>query len=246
MGYLNEFSFLDPTIFMYHGSDMDLTTLLPTSYNAGHKLKKPSWSVFLWDQYNLAYKWALMRVLKNLVRKTRKITNAKSSVYGNHIKTGFNTYDQEIYVWENEYDLILKLVLEYQPKFYVYTIKVPIDLKLNLGNNNSQPEFTYDGELKIYKKDIYTLNDEVYRKYIIPLDDKEYNKMLNLDNMKNIRGPIGYLFRPTSDIIYEWKYVARRIKAGEIKPGDDLDIIMGEYYKNKDYYDNIGKDKRKV
>lgn len=229
LGYLNEFTLMPLTIYMYHGSDRELDILKPTAFNAGHKFKKPSWSVFLWNQYNLAYKWAAFKCLMYFIKL---IPDRKSTIFGKHINIGFNDYDQELYVWNQEYEKFLRAVIEGKPKFYVYTIEVPINSKFNFGNNNSQPEFAYDGELKIHKKDTYILTEKIYRECFKPVSDEKYEQLMKNGLTDNVRGVLGYIFEPTNEVMGKWKYVTRKVKHGEIQPGDDLDIIMADYEKD--------------
>ena len=148
-------------LMMYHGSDLKLDILKPTAYNAGHRLKSHSWSVFLWPTFELAYKWAAFVTCRNLSRSLKgKIDHWRPM--GEHVKTGLNKYEFKVYVHRNSYNEIKNTVCAGDPAFYVYTVKSPIDSKFGIGNNNIQPEYSYDGELRIYDRAEYQLTGEVF------------------------------------------------------------------------------------
>ena len=217
-----------PTVTMYHGSYLKLKTLKPFAYNAGTKFRKPSWSVFMWAQWDLAYKWAAFVSLKKAIRTERKELGLELPV-GEHYRIGFNTYGYKLYIKYDEFDKIKELAMKYQPKFYVYTVKAPIDTKLGAGNNSMQPEYTYDGELKIHKREEFTLTEEIFDDLFEPVTSIKYAEIRKFEG-ENIRGPLGWIFRPNDETMKEWIYVTKGVQQGLFKPGDDLDKILDDYY----------------
>ena len=158
---------------------------------------------------------------------------------GEHIKTGFNSYEFRCYVYYKDYEKYMKYMVNNKIKFYVYTVYAPIDTNFNIGNNNIQPEYTYDGELKIEKRDTYTFNEEIYQQVFNPCNDDKYEELMQF-KAENIRGPLGLLFYPSWEVLKKWKYVYKAVRAGNINPGDDLDSIMNEYQKTlTESYDSI-------
>ena len=208
---------------LYHGSDLKLNTLKPTAYNAGHRLKKDSWSVFMWPTYDLAYRWAVFVAIKNAVRGHKHIIRPM----GYHERVRFNEYKTHLFM-NGKYEKEIKDIC-IDKKFYVYIIDCPIDLKFNVGNNNVQPEYTYDGELKIKKRIEFTITEEVIDETINMLPEDEYHNSRAIHKCKNIRGPLGLIFYNLNDIVDKWSYVYMKLDLKEIKLGDDLEEIMKNY-----------------
>lgn len=217
---------------MYHGSDLELDRLKPTAYNAGHRLKSHSWSVFLWPTFELAYKWAAFVTCRNLGRALKGKVD-KWRPLGEHIKTGFNKYEFKVYVHREAYDTVRKYICDQEPMFYVYTVNTPIDTKFSVGNNNIQPEYSYDGELSIYHKEEYQLTERLFEEIFEPCDEAKYQELKAFKG-ENIRGPIGILFYPSDDVVKRWSFVYKRVQQGAIKPGDDLDPVIAEYEQHEE------------
>ena len=225
-GSLQELMFPRLTKELYHGSDIKFDTLKPTAYNAGHRFKRDSWSVFMWPTYDLAYLWAIFVTIKNTVRGHDIIRPT-----GYHERTGFNKYKFHLFMNGKDEEEMKRLCIG--KKAYVYTVDCPINTRFNVGNNNAQPEYTYDGELEIKKRDEFTLTEEVIDKNVSMLSDEEYKNFNASSNWRNIRGPLGYIFYDLDSIIDKWGYVYMKLGLKEIKPGDDLEEIM-KHYSEKD------------
>lgn len=217
---------------MYHGSDLELDRLKPTAYNAGHRLKSHSWSVFLWPTFELAYKWAAFVTCRNLGRALKGKVD-KWRPLGEHIKTGFNKYEFKVYVHREAYDTVRKYICDQEPMFYVYTVNTPVDTNFGIGNNNIQPEYSYDGELSIYHKEEYQLTERLFEEIFEPCDEAKYQELKAFKG-ENIRGPIGILFYPSDDVVKRWSFVYKRVQQGAIKPGDDLDPVIAEYEQHEE------------
>ena len=215
---------------MYHGSNLKFDKLKPTAYNAGHRLKKHSWSVFMWPDYELAYRWAVFVTLNKTCKPLKQQGIINSRAIGQHEKTGLNDYEYKLYIYYKDYDAMVDYVKKVKPKFYVYIVEAPIDMNFSIGNVMNAPEYTYDGELNIHRREEHTLTEEIIRNLFEPVNDKQYED-LKFPKGDNIRGPIGVLFYPTKDVIQKWRYVYKKIEAGDIEPGDDLDPVIDEYEK---------------
>jgi len=215
------------TTKMYHGSDLKLDVLKPTAYNAGHRLRNHSWSVFMWPTYELAYKWAIFVKIRNVLRVYEKRNPDIHCPRGMHTSTGFNKYDFNMFMVEDNYDFICDKCIGL--KAYVYTVDCPIDLNFSIGNNNSQPEYTYDGELNITKRTEVTITKKILDTLFDKVSLEEYNRRTEEAFSKNIRGPLGLLFYPGLEPVHRWKYIYRKLNLNEIKPGDDLDAAMAKY-----------------
>lgn len=212
---------------MFHGSDLKLDHLEPTAFNAGHKFRKASWSVFMWPTYDLAYKWAVFVTVRNFI-KPYKDKGEVERVLGEHISTGLTSYDFKVYCHYNSYDKIKEIVTYHNLDAYVYTVNAPIDSKLGLGNSNAQPEYSYDGTLDIKSVEKIRITPEVFDKVFTVADQEKYNELKSL-KAKNIRGPVGLIFYDFDEVIQRWRYVTGKVKAGEVKPGEDLDEVMKDY-----------------
>ena len=211
---------------MYHGSDIKLSVLKPTAYNAGHRLKKHTWSVFMWPTYELAYDWAVFKAVNNIIRPYHR-KGELHRARGNHKSIGFNKHKFIPYLLYNEVDRVKDLCRG--KKTYVYTINCPINTKFGIGNNNMQPEYTYDGELKIKKTTTITITDEVIDQVFDYVDMKEYDERAKWINHQNIRGPIGLIFYPNEELMSKWAYSCLKIETGESNYGDDPDEMMKDY-----------------
>jgi hypothetical protein len=177
---------------MYHGSDLKLDILKPTAYNAGHRLKKHSWSVFMWPTYNLAYKWAVFVAIRNIIRVYEKRDPSIHCPRGIHKSTGFNSYDFELFMVDENYDFICSKCVG--AKAYVYTVDCPIDMNFGIGNNNAQPEYTYDGELEISHRNEVVITRKVIDDLIDRVSLDEYHERSNQFGKENIRGLLGLVF----------------------------------------------------
>ena len=114
-------------------------------------------------------------------------------------------------------------------KAYVYIIDCPIDTKFNIGNNNAQPEYTYDGELKVKKRIEITLTEKIIDTVINMIPEEEYINANVITKWENIRGPLGWVFYDPKDIVNKWGYVYMKLGLNEIQPGDDLKEVMKHY-----------------
>ena len=214
------------TTEMYHGSDLKLDVIKPTAYNRGNRLKKESWSVFMWPTYDLAYKWAIFIAIRNIIRGYEKQGLAHTP-RGMHVSIGFNKYDFKVFAVEEDIPFIVEKMTGV--KAYVYTLDCPIDTNFGFGNNNAQPEYSYDGELKPKKRKEITLTKNLLLDFIEPVSLEEYETRTKNAFEKNIRGPLGLIFYPGWDVIKRWKYVYCRLGTGEINPGDDLSEVMKNF-----------------
>lgn len=214
------------TTEMYHGSDLKLDVIKPTAYNRGNRLKKESWSVFMWPTYDLAYKWAIFIAIRNIIRGCEKQGLAHTP-RGMHVSVGFNKYDFKVFAVEEDIPFIVEKMTGV--KAYVYTLDCPIDTNFGFGNNNGQPEYSYDGELKPKKRKEIILTKKLLLDFIEPVSLEEYQTRTKNAFEKNIRGPLGLIFYPGWDVIKRWKYVYCRIGTGEINPGDDLSEVMKNF-----------------
>ena len=210
---------------MYHGSQLKLTKLYPTGYNAGHIFKKQSWSVFLFRNYNLAFKWAMFKRINYLM-------------YFYKFDTDIWLYfteddDLKMFIHYKDYEDVCRYINKDKPHGYVYTVKVPLDSKLSVGNLNSIKEFTYDGELSIDKRDRFTITEELFKEYVSVCDDDMYNNRESY--YKNIRGLLGYIFYPKDKVFKKMNYIYDQKESGNIKPGDDLDEFTKDYDKENSF-----------
>lgn len=205
----------------YHGAIKKFDTIKPYSYSGGHKLRKESWAVFLWHQYQLAYQWGLFLAVETITCDLK----CNYPVF-RYERLGLDNFNMKIGVKVSEIKQIEEKIEQSEVYFYVYTTKVSLtDPKLGFGNTHTQPEYTYDGNLKPLKTEKILLTPENFNQYVYGLDDINYNDWFrNRPNMKGIFAPIY-----NKGSLHKWGYISDEINAGRIKPGDDLDEITKRY-----------------
>jgi hypothetical protein len=107
------------------------------------------------------------------------------------------------------------------------TIEVPIDNGLNIiGTTWTLPEYTYTGKPKVVKREEFMIDDESFDSRYEPLSDKifeKYNK--NKIYKENVIGPWMYLLIDMEDRSKKRKIALKKMKSGELKPGDDLSFL---------------------
>ena len=210
-------SFL-PELTMYHGSVKKFDKVKPLAFSAGNRLRDPSWSVFMLRQYELALNFALADFITHLC----KDNDIEPSFCAYLEKDGFMHYHSVVFGANDVYDKVKALARG--NKVYVYTLKVPIDSKLNIiGTTSSLPEYVYDGEPETIKRDEITITDKLLDSIVNVVSRKELERLFKLNpSRNNVVGPWLDLFIDYDERIRVRKAVKEKLKSGEIKPGDDL------------------------
>lgn len=212
-----EESFL-PELTMYHGSAKKFDKVKPLAFSAGNRLRDPSWSVFMFRQYELALNFTLADFITHLC----KDNDIEPSFCAYLEKDGFMHYHPVVFGANDVYDKVKDLARG--NKVYVYTLKVPIDSKLNMiGTTSSLPEYVYDGEPETIKRDEITITDKLLDSIVNVVSRKELERLFKLHpSRNNVVGPWLDLFIDYDERIRVRKAVRKKLKSGEIKPGDDL------------------------
>ena len=213
-----------PTLTFYHGSPEKLDKIEPVSFSAGNKFRKPEWAVFMFKQKEMAEDFAFSRAL-HIYLKKNNIDKFEGSIMGYMEKVGFATYKYHHYIRAKYYNELKNLVKGL--KYYVYTLEVPIDSGLNIiGTTWTLPEYTYTGKPKVVKREEFVIDDESFDSRYEPLSDKifeKYNK--NKIYKENVIGPWMYLLIDMEDRSKKRKIALKKMKSGELKPGDDLSFL---------------------
>ena len=213
-----------PALTFYHGSPEKLDKIEPVSFSAGNKFRKPEWAVFMFKQKEMAEDFAFSRAV-HIYLKKNMIDKFEGSIMGYMEKVGFATYKYHHYIRAKYYEELKNLVKGL--KYYVYALEVPIDSGLNvIGTTWTLPEYTYTGTPKVVKREEFIIDDESFDSRYEPLSDKifdRYNK--NKIYKENVIGPWMYLLIDMEDRSKKRKIALKKMKSGELKPGDDLSFL---------------------
>ena len=226
---------MDKYLTFYHGAANKYNTLKPVVYNDGHLLRKYSWSIFLFHDYKLAVQWAIFQAIDGIAYSYH--LNYPAFRYE---RLGFDEYNMKIGVKLLEYEKFLKIIKSKKIKFYVYTAKVSINniSKLGLGNTYTQPEYTYDEEIKPSHTDIFVLTESLLNQCVRGIDDDNYYDWIK--NRPNMRGIMKFLYKDNS--LKRYGYVWDKVHSGELKPGDNLDPIINKWYVENEQWESIDID----
>ena len=208
-----------PELIMYHGSSHKFDKVKPISFSAGNKLRDPSWVVFMLRQYDLA----LSYVVGNYVKEKCEENGIKYSFCAWIEKDGFMHYKPIVLADKQNFQKVKDLVRG--DTVYVYTLKVPIDDKLNMiGTTNTLPEYVYSGVPKTIKRDDIVITDELLDSLVTDqIDEKEFQKIKkSKPHRLNRIGSWADLFIDMDKRKEMRDKVLPKIDSGEIKPGDDL------------------------
>lgn len=223
----------DLKVKLYHGSAEKYNVLKPVSYNDGNRLQSKAWSIFFWDDKELAKHWAVFVSMLSVYRDIRDKTGIKiGRPIGQHVKVGFNKYQYKIFVRKEDFD-IYKQKLNGKTA-YVYTAELPI-YKIGIGNNSFQPEYTYNGRVTPSKTEPLKITTQLMAQYCTLISDEQYSKYKedSSELTKPIRGFLNPLFNNNNGAIERWKHIYRKIHAGKAKPGDDLDTLLSDFPKEE-------------
>lgn len=223
----------DLKVKLYHGSAEKYNVLKPVSYNDGNRLQSKAWSIFFWDDKELAKHWAVFVSMLSVYRDIRDKTGIKiGRPIGQHVKVGFNKYQYKIFVRKEDFD-IYKQKLNGKTA-YVYTAELPI-YKIGIGNNSFQPEYTYNGSVTPSKTEPLKITTQLMAQYCTLISDEQYSKYKedSSELTKPIRGFLNPLFNNNNGSIERWKHIYRKIHAGKAKPGDDLDTLLSDFPKEE-------------
>lgn len=219
-----EESFL-PEITLYHGSPVKVDKIKPFSFSAGNRLRDPSWAVFMLRQYDLALSYAVGNYVKDKCEKN----GIKYSFCAWIEKDGFMHYKPIIIADKQNFQKVKDLVRG--DTVYIYTLKVPIDDKLNIiGTTDTLPEYVYSGTPKTIKRDDIIISDELLDSLITKqVDEEEFQKIKkSKPHRVNRVGSWADLFIDMNKRKEMRDKVLPKIDSGEIKPGDDLSWLKEE------------------
>lgn len=221
---LNESLF--PTMTFYHGSPYKLDKILPTAFSAGNKLRDPEWAVFMFGKKEYAKYYAMSMVVQDTVKEQNKKQSELPSPRGWLAKNGINSYKFYGVVVDRVYDYVKSLCLG--KKYYVYTLEVPINTKLDIiGTTSTLPEYTYAGIPKTIKVDEYTITEKEFDSLHRKVSQEEYDTIKKISPHKEPIVNKAFQMLQLDPYSREKNRRITRvlIKQGDLKPGDDLKFL---------------------
>jgi len=217
---------LFPTMTFYHGSPYKLDKILPTAFSAGNKLRDPEWAVFMFGKKEYAKYYAMSMVVQDTVKEQNKKQSELPSPRGWLAKNGINSYKFYGVVVDRVYDYVKSLCLG--KKYYVYTLEVPINTKLDIiGTTSTLPEYTYAGIPKTLKVDEYTITEKEFDSLHRKVSQEEYDTIKKISPYKEPIVNKAFQMLQLDPYSREKNRRITRvlIKQGDLKPGDDLKFL---------------------
>lgn len=207
------------TKYIYHGSTYDIDVFHPMSLDLGNAEQGPGWSTFCFYNFDLARRFALMRLIQKYLggsndSKRRCNWDLKRSMpYLHH-----SVYAEVLNGIENE-------------KFYVYTIDAS-PLNLGVGNDERFPEVTFreDGVIPYKKTVCYTDEDFVRQDIEIILEDPDAFEKKQMEQIENLnRGWKTCMLNRDYSGDSAVAKLTKAVSDGKLKPGDDVNAYMDEH-----------------
>lgn len=207
------------TKYIYHGSTYDIDVFHPMSLDLGNAEQGPGWSTFCFYNFDLARKFALMRLIQKYLgdsKDSKRKCNwdlKRSMPYLHH-----SVYAEVLNGIENE-------------KFYVYTIDAT-PLNLGVGNDERFPEVTFreDGVIPYKKTVCYTDEDSVRQDIEIISEDPDAFEKKQMDQIENLnRGWKTCMLNRDYSGDSAVAKLTKAVSNGNLKPGDDVSAYMGEH-----------------
>lgn len=203
-------------IKFYHATDYKLNKLEPVSPNLGNIIEKPKWCVYLWRDKNRARLFAVQKAVRRMMADPKwKEMGCKKPVYD--IRTG------KSFILNKDKDSIEASAIGL--KTYVYTTEAPL-LSLGIGHAKTIPEFTSNRTLPIIKTQEISITKDIFEHSFIFVDSMDKNASHGYT-----RGILSYLMHDNDKIFKKEKYIKNKMKTGDVKPGDNLNIVLDDYAK---------------
>lgn len=203
---------------LYHGSINKYDILKPLGVDFGNIFQKPGWSLFCWDNYRNAERWAVLTfsVCSNEI-------NTIIKKYGNEkIEYRFIDDNNGIIMTKESLNNIDKYILKKKNTYiYVYEFDYPV-YKIGVGNTKHLDEYTIRDNIKDFKLHKIKVTKELITKYVKIVDKIDYDKKYDIKYMR---------YGKISKMIYNREFIDNMdiydklridMDNGKLKPGDKL------------------------
>lgn len=207
---------------LYHGSDIKLDQLKPTAFDMGNSFQKPGWSLFCFDNFECAKRWAFMKMLQNYKTKLRaqnvdEETAIKYRCYWNFI-------EKKPAIYPDSRDLIKKQFIN--SKIYVYEIDADMQ-DIGIGHDSTHNEFTLRNNDIQFKKVEVILTEQEFDNIFLLCDLEQMQEDLEKNVASKGRGILSFF------MIYDYfnnveavKIIKSSLRSGDLKEGDDIEAFL--------------------
>lgn len=208
---------------LYHGSPFKLTTLEPVALDFGNAFQEAGWSIFFFNRYDLAEKWAIFITFRRL----RKDDPNGPKGHVRLIKVAAN--ESRLFINEEDLNEYLEYLSKHKVECYVYTCQLPI-MELGIGNDTTHDEYTIRRSVTPDKCTKVIVTPQLFKRVVTVKSDEEVERLIKA-NKQNMRGPISIFI--TRD--YYWNKVNNEEDTdkighaayhGNLGPGSDIEQYM--------------------
>ena len=212
------------TVTFYHTAIDRITDkkVKPLGVNYGNRLEKAKWSVFMWRERKYANPWGMYLMTRRVLKKI----DPEGVMYTDLPWLSSNVIKGEykLLIREDYWDILKKATLG--KKFWVYSVESTIG-NFGVGHSSYFPEWTSYKEVPITKEEEITITSKLFDQICVKCTKEQYDHFSGLDKTAHNRSLLNFLFYEPDDFFRTVKDVRKKIKNGEIKPGEgDLQTII--------------------
>lgn len=212
------------TVTFYHTAIDRITDkkIKPLGVNYGNRLEKAKWSVFMWRERKYANPWGMYLMTRKLLKKI----DPEVVMYTDLPWLSSNVIKGEykLLIREDYWDILKKATLG--KKFWVYSVESTIG-NFGVGHSSYFPEWTAYEEVPITKEEEITITSKLFDQICVKCTKEQYDHFSGLDKTAHNRSLLNFLFYEPDDFFRTVKDVRKKIKNGEIEPGEgDLQTII--------------------
>lgn len=194
----------------------------PLGVNYGNRLEKAKWSVFMWRERKYANPWGMYLMTRRVLKKI----DPEGVMYTDLPWLSSNVIKGEykLLIREDYWDILKKATLG--KKFWVYSVESTIG-NFGVGHSSYFPEWTSYKEVPITKEEEITITSKLFDQICVKCTKEQYDHFSGLDKTAHNRSLLNFLFYEPDDFFRTVKDVRKKIKNGEIEPGEgDLQTII--------------------
>lgn len=212
------------TVTFYHTAIDRITDkkIKPLGVNYGNRLEKAKWSVFMWRERKYANPWGMYLMTRKLLKKI----DPEGAIYTDLPWLSSNVIKGEykLLIREDYWDILKKATLG--KKFWVYSVESTIG-NFGVGHSSYFPEWTAYEEVPITKEEEIKITSKLFDQICVKCTKEQYDHFSGLDKTAHNRSLLNFLFYEPDDFFRTVKDVRKKIKNGEIEPGEgDLQTII--------------------
>lgn len=212
------------TVTFYHTAIDRITDkkVKPLGVNYGNRLEKAKWSVFMWRERKYANPWGMYLMTRRVLKKI----DPEGVMYTDLPWLSSNVIKGEykLLIREDYWDILKKATLG--KKFWVYSVESTIG-NFGVGHSSYFPEWTSYKEVPITKEEEITITSKLFDQICVKCTKEQYDHFSGLDKTAHNRSLLNFLFYEPDDFFRTVKDVRKKIKNGEIEPGEgDLQTII--------------------